>query len=185
MTNRKHHDPAEFIDRAMHAFWAGGFDGTSIGDLVAATGVNRGSIYASFDGKRDLFTATLHRYDDLHRARFLERLRRQHPAREAVLAAFTVAASTPQGDTPAGCLLVNTAVELAPHDVEIAALIGQSLSKVETFFQDCLTEAGHPAPEPTAKALLALFLGLRVLTRAQAPRTTRDAIVDQAKAMMD
>ncbi|MGI9452457.1 MAG: TetR/AcrR family transcriptional regulator, partial [Geminicoccaceae bacterium] len=48
----KQYDEADVLDRAMAAFWANGYEATSINDLVAATGINRGSIYAAFEDKR-------------------------------------------------------------------------------------------------------------------------------------
>ena len=40
-------------------------------------------------------------------------------------------------------------------------------------------------PDETAKALLGLFLGLRVLARSYANDITKQAIIDQAKRMLD
>jgi AcrR family transcriptional regulator len=43
-------------------FWRRGYEATSIGDLVEAIGINRGSLYATFGDKRRLFLASLERY---------------------------------------------------------------------------------------------------------------------------
>ena len=107
----KSYDETEVLDGAMHAFWARGYAGTSVADLVAATGINRGSLYAAFTGKRGLFLSALEHYDDRHRARFLDEIARTHAPREAIIEAFRRAAA-PADDVPPGCLLVNTALEL-------------------------------------------------------------------------
>jgi len=40
-------------------FWAEGYEATSMQDLVEAMGINRGSLYGTFGGKRALFLAAL------------------------------------------------------------------------------------------------------------------------------
>ena len=45
-------DESEVLEKAMRAFWAHGFEATSLRDLVDCTGLNRGSIYAAFGDKR-------------------------------------------------------------------------------------------------------------------------------------
>lgn len=188
----KQHDTDAFIDRAMRVFWSRGYEGTSINDLVQATGVNRGSIYASFEGKRDIFLAALDRYDERYRARFLAGLAAAGSPREAILAAFRAAAeqvTTPE--SPAGCLIVNSAVELAPHDPEIAAAVTASLGELRAFFRQRIAEAqasGDIAPdldaEATTTTLYALFLGLRVMSRASAPAAQKEQIVVQAMRLL-
>ena len=55
----KRFDVGETLTRAMHAFWTRGYEATSMQDLVAATGVNRASLYATYGDKRALFTAAV------------------------------------------------------------------------------------------------------------------------------
>lgn len=190
MNIQRAYDPNDFLARAAHAFWARGYAGTSMADLVTATGVNRGSIYAAYKGKRDLFLASLRHYDAHHRADFLDGLAAAHPPRAAILAAFAAAADIPKG-MPPGCLLVNTATELGPHDPEIANFVTQSLVQVEGFFADRLRagKADGTIPEAlsvetTATTLIGLFLGLRVLTRAGADRAACDALIARADTLL-
>ncbi|WP_158275471.1 TetR/AcrR family transcriptional regulator [Maritimibacter sp. 55A14] len=168
----------------MRAFWAQGYGGTSVADLVAATGINRGSLYSGFTDKRTLFLTALRHYDRVQREEFLARLARENPPREAILAAFAAAARSPD-DTPPGCLLVNTALEVSPHDAEVRAVVNEALAGVEGFFADRLEalETGT-GTRATVQALLGLFLGLRVLTRAGAPQSTREAVSAQVAEML-
>ena len=48
----------------MRLFWRQGVAATGIQDVVAATGLNRSSLYATFGGKQDLYLAALRRYID-------------------------------------------------------------------------------------------------------------------------
>ncbi len=49
------------LDRTVDLFARSGYEGTSIDDVVTATGLHRGSLYAAFGSKRGLFRAALHR----------------------------------------------------------------------------------------------------------------------------
>jgi len=53
------------LEDAMKVFWAKGFHGTSMQDLVDELGVNRQSLYDTFGGKHELFEAALERYREL------------------------------------------------------------------------------------------------------------------------
>lgn len=59
MGRRRGFDEAEVLGRCRELFLRNGFEGTSIDDLVTATGVQRGSLYGAFGSKRGLFVATL------------------------------------------------------------------------------------------------------------------------------
>ncbi len=188
----KSYDTAAVVDRAKHAFWAAGYEATSINDLLEATGLNRGSLYAEFGDKRGLFMAALRSYDVDQREAFLGELAANAAPLDAIATAFSVAAEVPEdGITPAGCLLVNTALELAPHDPEVRTLVNVSFAAVEEFFSIRLHDAQSRGElnadvntDTAATALLGLFLGLRVLTRSGADATARQAIVTQAAAMI-
>lgn len=182
----KSYNESDVLDRAMQAFWARGYEATSVSDLVRATGINRGSLYASYPNKRAVFIAALKHYDRHHRADFLAALAATHGPRDAILAVFESASRAANG-----CLLVNTSLELSPHDPEIRGLIARSFGEVEAFFRDRITEAQAEGtigagidPEATAKALLGLFLGLRVMTRADLDPTTLKTITSQARMML-
>ena len=182
----------EVLTKAMNAFWARGYEATSMAELTQRMGINRASIYATFGNKRSLFITALRHYDRLHRAQFLTALCAAHGPREAILAAFDhVIVQVLEDGRRDGCLLVNTALELSPHDPEIAAIVGQALTEVETFFRDRIA-AGQAAGEisqdvdatETARALLGLFMGLRVLTRSRPEMDLLRTLADQAKALL-
>ncbi len=189
----KTYDEADVLERAMHAFWAHGYEATSIKDLVEATGINRGSIYAAFESKHALFMQALRHYDRVHREEFLNRISRNFPPRQAIIAAFEGAAKSAEQDgNPGGCLLVNTALELSPHDPDVRDFVETRIRAVEEFFFSNIKAAKQDgsmkrpgASRETAQVLLGLFLGLRVLTRSQPRRAVIEAITSQARAMLE
>jgi len=188
----KRYDETDVLNRAMEAFWARGYEATSMSDLVEATGINRGSLYAAFSDKHTLFVRALKHYDQRHRSGFLDNIGKKHRPREAILAVFeAVITATTSGGSRSGCLLVNTALELAAHDPEIGEIVRNSFIEVERFFRVKI-EAGQvdgsisraADPVDTAQALLGLFLGLRVLSRSRPEKAVINAIAKQAAAML-
>ncbi|NNG05751.1 MAG: TetR/AcrR family transcriptional regulator, partial [Inquilinus sp.] len=133
----KQFDTEDALTKAMQAFWARGYEATSVQDLVDRMGINRGSLYASFGDKRALFILALRHYDAIHRTAWVARLVETRTPKAAVVAAFDeVIAAVLDGGSRDGCLLVNTALELSPHDDEIAAIVATALSETEAFFRD-------------------------------------------------
>ena len=49
----------EVVEKAMQTFWKKGYHATSMADLVEATGLNPGSIYAAFKSKENFFITTI------------------------------------------------------------------------------------------------------------------------------
>lgn len=59
MGRNRSFDEREVIAQCAESFLLTGYEGTSIDDLVQATGLHRGSLYKAFGSKRGLFLATL------------------------------------------------------------------------------------------------------------------------------
>ena len=117
----------------MREFWAKGYRDTSVGDLVVATGVQPGSLYGAFEGgKRQLFIEALKLYSRLVVPQKLGALERPGASIAEVRAYFDGLVSdlmSPEGRI--GCLMVNTTVELAAEDSEVAALTRAHMARLE------------------------------------------------------
>src|SRR3984957_16143170 len=118
-------DTEAAVERAMGVFWSRGYHGTSLPDLLRATKLSRGSLYAAFGDKHSLFLRALDRYI----ADALTRMDIQlAPGSEPIdglrtyLAGYVDRTSGANGRR--GCLLVATAMELAGHDAEVARRVG-------------------------------------------------------------
>ncbi len=179
----------------MHAFWARGYQATSLHDLVACMGINRGSLYATFGDKRALFIQARRRYDAVYRQAWVAALAEAPSAKRAILGAFeAVIASVLKDGARDGCLLVNTALELSPHDPEIseiADIVSHGLTEMERFFCRMIEKGQAQGDIParidaveTARALLGLFIGLRVLSRSRPEEALLRSITHQAEALL-
>ncbi|GAW33280.1 HTH-type transcriptional repressor ComR [Roseovarius sp. A-2] len=193
MGRHREYDVDQVIDAALHAFWARGFGATSISDLVDVTGVNRASLYSVFKDKRGLFLACLHRYEERQREGTLARLAREMEPREAILATFEIARVRTSDCGIAGCFMINTALELSPHDPDIRDIVQQSFGRVEAFYCEQISAAQAAGtisaeldPGRTAEALLGLLIGLRVLMRSGAEGDAAPASITlQARMLLD
>ncbi|ONI67427.1 TetR family transcriptional regulator [Kribbella sp. ALI-6-A] len=173
-------------DAAMRAFWTNGYEGTSTQDLCDATGLGRSSIYNTFAGKHELFERSLARYIERKTGSTLELLASDLPVAEK-LRTILYGAVDPPADEPPGCLVVNSLIELGPHDVVIAAQLradAQVRLAALTTAIEAGQRAGEIAPDKDAANLaqfvVATISGLRVLARGGAGRTELAAVADTA-----
>src|SRR4029077_2134906 len=118
-------DPDVALDRAMHVFWAKGYEGASLSDLTQAMRINRPSVYAAFGNKEMLFRKVLDRYMNGPLAYFQKALAARK-ARGVIEQIFLGAANMPSDPrTPTGCLVVQGALACGdaagPVRKEIAA----------------------------------------------------------------
>lgn len=185
MARTRAFDEAEVLDRAMALFWRQGFEATSIDALVAASGINRGSMYAAFGDKRGLFMAVLDHYLTHVNGEKLAILSQGTSAAVAIAEFFDAIITAATGpERNLGCLITNTLTEIAPTDPEIAAKLHASLARIEQAFAQTIRQGQDAGEIPAGKSarVLARFLvcvaqGLRVLARGGATETTlRDVV---------
>ncbi len=168
------------LERIMYRFWGTGFHSTSLDDLLEASGMHRGSFYRMFGDKRAAFDAAF--------ALYVQRV-----AAADVLPALTSAGSpmtrledlliarleaalgtsgATMGDRP-GCLVTNTATELAAHDERAGEQVRAALNGVRDSIQALLRAAAQagevdPAVDADAAAdhLFAVLQGAIVMSRS-------------------
>ena len=118
-------DPDKVLDAAMHAFWAKGYEGTSLADLMAATGLHKGSLYQAFGDKHSLFIKSLQRYLDEMRGELSQMAAGALSPLEALRAIAHTAVDKVDADSecPMGCMAINSLVETAPHDKEVLDIL--------------------------------------------------------------
>jgi TetR/AcrR family transcriptional repressor of nem operon len=189
--------PREFdedavLDAAMQRFWQFGFEATSIKDLAGEMGMTAASIYNAFGDKRALYRRTLGHYIDLSFEDRLKRIEGRLPPRQAIEAFFKEIVDRSLGDAGRkGCMLINSALELAPHDEEFRQVVALVLGRVEAFFKRCIRagqrdgtiSAAQPAGD-LARLLLSVHIGVRVLARSRPPRAQLEGMVRPALAVL-
>ena len=146
----------ETLTRAMHVFWQKGYKATSMKDLVEEMGIQPGSIYNSFGDKHSLFLEAIEHYGEVVTTNTLKTLSREGSPTENIKRFFNEMISLPMDKQCKGCLIVNTVVELAPHDDESARVVNTILKKIEKSFYNCLAKAvemGEISEKKDIKAL--------------------------------
>ncbi|WP_149195809.1 TetR/AcrR family transcriptional regulator [Luteimonas suaedae] len=177
---------------AMHVFWERGYDGASIGELTAAMGINRPSLYAAFGDKQALFAEAVARYEQEENAT-ARAMREQPTARAAVEAMLRDNADAYCNPaTPPGCLVVNAAASCAPEHTAVRARLAASQRAVSEALLRRLRRAvgeGELPPSADVGALAgyydALLQGLSLQARAGASRRRLQRIIDHAMHAWD
>ena len=193
MPRKKEFDVDTVLTRAMEAFWARGYEATSLNDLLDCMEIQRASLYNAFGDKHSLFLKTLRRYDAVYRRAEVARRMQLPSSRQAILGLFqdAVVAVVKHGARN-GCFLINTALELAPHDPEVAEVVSEAFTHIEKKFFRKMIKKGRTngeiaksvIPAPTARALLSLLIGLVVLSRSRPEKLLLQSIANQAEILL-
>lgn len=178
------------IDAAERQFRRAGYEGTSVDDLVDATGLGRGSLYAAFGGKHDLYLETLDRYCDSYE-RSLEILLTGDDA--SALVRLRTYLSDPEHCSMASgeylvCLAGRSAMELGDCDPDVRARVDRNFRRLEMALTTVISaaqRAGSFDPQVPASAvattILVILKGVDIVARSgRAPDTLRpilDAVV--------
>ena len=190
--------PKEFerdivLDRAMQVFWSRGYEAASIQHLVGRMGIQRGSLYGTFGDKRGLFFAAIDRYDQVVTAKLLAALDEPASGKAAIRQFFRLKVSfSVETGRPRGCLVTNSATELASRDRGTSTRVGVALKKIEGAFHSAVVRAqkvGEIDPSRNPRAL-ARFLtssaqGLSVMAKAFPDRAVLEDIVKVIIAALD
>lgn len=175
MARPREFDEEQCLNAAVLTFWRRGFEATSVRELAANMGLTCASLYNAFGDKRALFHRALEHYMAHGFSARARRLEGQYPPREVLVVFFEEIIERSLSDADRkGCLLVNSALEVAPHDAEFRKAIETVLSEMEAFFRRCVcagqadgTIARDQSPEDLGRLLLGALLGLRVLARSR------------------
>ncbi|MFO7261258.1 MAG: TetR/AcrR family transcriptional regulator [bacterium] len=184
MVRTKEFDPDAALDAALQLFWERGYEATSIQDLVDHLGIGRGSLYATFGSKHELYLKALDRYLRTRDPNPIELLNRPGPALPSVRALVRSYAEEAACDPRrCGCMIVNAAMERVPADPQVAERVQESWRQLEGALADALTRAHEQGelaadkdPVAIARFLLVVLQGLRVVGKAAPdPARLRDA----------
>ena len=176
MPRPKAFDPDRALDQAMQAFWANGYEATSIDDLVRTTGVNRASLYSAFGGKHALFLKALERYTGAGLFAALELEDEATASRDILRRLFdrliTRCLEGGPAGAGAGCLITNTICEFGARDEAVLTAARQALARMENAL-DLIVRRGQARgefdaaikPREFARYLLNAMQGLQVIAK--------------------
>jgi AcrR family transcriptional regulator len=173
------YDPEAALKQATDTFWRGGYAGTSLDSIAAATGMNPPSLYAAFGNKRALYLEALGRYWEISLAATRAALADDRPLREALMLAYEAVLSiyfSGKGSAR-GCFVIGTAVTEAVEDPEIRKSVAAGLRVIDADFEARFRTARDKGElrgdaDPAAMAILAsaTMHSIAVRARAGTPR---------------
>lgn len=132
MPRQKDFDEAVVLDRAVNLFWDKGFNGASMQEVVDRLGISRSSLYDTFGDKRQLFLKALQRYQQQQGGAWMAKAEQSNATLPFLREMFETAIQEIAKDKQSkGCFMVNTAVELAPHDPVVAQMVDTNRCQME------------------------------------------------------
>jgi TetR/AcrR family transcriptional repressor of nem operon len=177
MPRSKEFDETEVLDQALELFRTRGFKHTSFSDLVDELGVSRQSLYDTYGDKHALYHSALRRYLARNLDRFRRKLDDPGPVRQVLGELLNAMIDSNCAHGSPGCMMVNTMVELTPHDADTRTLAVTHAREIEGLFASRLSAAqsrGEIAkdkdPVALARFLYHTILGLSVASRALGDR---------------
>jgi TetR/AcrR family transcriptional repressor of nem operon len=183
-------DRAAALDRALDVFWLRGYQATSINELLAAMEIGRGSLYATFGGKAEVFVAVLDLYRERWAALIARHAKAPGPARTVLIDLLRVMGQQITSDhLGRGCLIANSAVELRHLDGDAQQLVRQSLERLEATFTALTTRAAAEGalaqhqPVALARFLIAALNGIRDVAKAGGDRARIHELVESLLAI--
>ena len=198
MARPREFEPAEALDAITETFWSRGFDGTSLQDLVEATGLKKGSLYAAFGDKRAMYHAALRNYDSQEITKAVESLRRPGSPKERIARLFDAVLAA--GPSAKGCLICNASIDQAPLDRAAREMLAVSIARMENAVVQALGAqalggqtlrgqtlggqalGGGAERLRQARGILASYFGLRVLAKSGAEEGLLRAVRDEVLA---
>ena len=185
--------PSEALDKAMRVFWAKGYFGTSVEDLVSATGVSRYGLYGEFGDKNGLFLAALEHYESNVVRPMLDIIEQPDASLPAIRALFAVLAGfSRQPGGKLGCLVFNSVNEMGLHDEATAGKILEVRERLGKGILQMLANAAGKGELPPgfdvrreADFLFGVLHALPALARAGADATAVEHVISVALSTLD
>ena len=174
MARTKEFNEDQALDKAIEIFWHKGYNGTSAQDLVTHLGLSRSSLYDTFGDKQKLFAQSLQRYQKNAQKQIVELFDQSENIKETLHDIFKQAVIESLEDRiTKGCFMVNSSVELAMHDEEIAKIVKNNSQVMEQVFTNAVQkgqDSGAILKANSAKVLARFifnnYSGIRVLARS-------------------
>ena len=184
MGRSREFDEKEVLQKAMELFWEQGYEKTSLNDLVEHMGVHRRSLYDTFGDKHTLFLKTIDCYEKLIEDKLQVGISHTETIKQAIQFVFDY---TIEGyeNKPWGCLIVNSATEMALRDKEVEEKTEEAFMQAEHFLAELVRKGQQTGEfscdydaEVLSEILQNTLLGIRVLVRTTASKEKMHRIAD-------
>lgn len=176
MARPRKFNETDILEKATALFVRHGYTATSLSMLMDATGLQKGSIYAAFTSKEELFKRCLSHYmNRKYEAvqRLPEECRDGFQALETYIRReLYLGAESDEDPHAKGCLIVNSMIENAPDNEDIKTLLLQQNERLAHALDQVICQAqgeGHlrldMPPEDIAQLITTFISGMHVYVR--------------------
>jgi AcrR family transcriptional regulator len=182
-------DESQVLEKALHVFWARGYEGTSMSDLVDLLGINKPSLYAKFGNKEELFDKAVELYLTKKSVFVSEALNAETASQ--VIEKFLIGAAKFLTDPshPSGSMIVQGALSCGENTSAIHQKLIVKRAFLEAQFKERFDTAktkGELNPNTDtislAKYLTTLYQGMSVQATSGA---TQSELVDVVKLALE
>lgn len=165
MARPRQFNEADVKTALRDVFWQHGYEGASYADIIAATGLKKGSLYASFGDKRALYQHALSDYTNrvltpgvlmLQDTTIAPRDRIKN-----LLDGLVQSAQTPEGRW--GCLLCNAVIDQSPFDTDVEKTVSDAISRFRKAIRGCVKGT---SAEDKSDLIWTAYFGGRVMIKA-------------------
>jgi TetR/AcrR family transcriptional repressor of nem operon len=172
MARPREFDEQQVIENLMKVFWNKGYEATTMQDLVAASGLLKGSLYGAFGDKQALYLAALQHYNRTRIHAQVDMLNGEGSVRQKITRLFdNVIEPTKRGLYGGGCLLCNASLERAVADRLVKIEIKTTIRRLKIAIVDALKNEGVNEDQAASLAafIISAYFGTRILAKGGAP----------------
>lgn len=185
MARTKVFDEEIVLNKAVNLFWEKGYNGTSAQDLVDELGISRSSLYDTYGDKFQLFKNSLLQYRKKFAGAMIEMIEKSVDYEKTLKDIFQyVVTESLQEKCSKGCFMVNSSIELAPHNSEIAQIVNDNMKDIEDALfrlikkgQDIGQFSTSHSARSLARFIFNTISGLRVASKSGTDKKVFDDIV--------
>ena len=175
-------DEDAVLGQAMEFFWAHGYQGAGLTELLAHLGLGRQSFYDSFGSKREVYLRAIAHYRSTQLAQVLALLQKPGSPVANVRAAVRFFEKLARDKSQRGCFVANAMLEIKSDDDELRHFLDETMRMLEEGFRKALVAAKRKgelktekSPRALARALTNASIGLAVTGRlGQGPAVIAD-----------
>lgn len=191
MPDVKHFDPEVVLDAVVRLFWQRGAAQTGVQDVVAATGISRSSLYATFGGKQELYLAALRRYVEERSHPVFARLAADGRGLTSISEFFhhLIEARCAGEHARWGCMVSNAHIGAEGGDPDVRHILSVHHDELRAAMRAAL-ETARLRPgldlDATAEQFALLAYGVNLRSRSGAEATSlRAAVIAALDALRD
>jgi len=180
MARKREFNEDKVLDALCNVFWENGYEGTSYSDIMSATKLQKGSLYAAFGDKRSLYQHAIARYDAQTVSAGVKMLRDETLSPESriynLMTGPVEAVGTRQGRW--GCLLCNAAIDQAHSNEETEISVQKSINRLKEAIIFAVKDVD------LADHILASYFGARVLVKAGMDKAILENVRETTVSML-